>query len=111
MIEIEKLSERDPSKYKTEELHESSHLLIDGIKLAKKIGELVKWITNLHANEGRPMPKSLLLTICRLIEVLKGFQSIFRQNLVQIVYIILLNLQVLTHKANQLLIHIKVMII
>lgn len=108
MIEIKKLIKKDLSKFKTEELYDSCYLLIDGIKLIKKIAELVKWITNLHANEGRPMTKSILLVICKLIEVLKGFQFTCRHNLVQLTYVILLNLQVLTHRGLGLLIHIKV---
>lgn len=109
MIEIQKLTRKDSKKFKGEQLHDSCNLLIDGIKLLKKIGELVKWITNLHANEGQPMTKSVLLALCRLTEILKGFQFIFKDNLIPLVYIMLLNSQHLTHKAHSLLVQIKVL--
>lgn len=83
-------------------------MLVEGVKLIKKISEIVKWITNLHANEGRPMVKSVLLEVCKLIEVLKLIQLIYQQNLIPLTYIVFLNLQFLTHKVHQLLSKIKV---
>lgn len=108
MLEIEKLNTQNMSGFNVKSLQEKCYLLTQGLKLVKKISELVKWITNLHANEGRPMVVSVLLSVCRLIEVLKGFQFIFQKNLLSLVYISLLVCQQLTHKLLTLVHNSKV---
>lgn len=108
MTEITNITKKDMSHLRLKHLQKACDLLIDGIKLVKKISELVKWITNLHADEGRPMAKSVSLALCRLIEVLKAMQFTFQRNLLPLVYIILLISQHLTHKALTLLVSIKV---
>lgn len=89
-------------------LQSKCNLLIEGVKLAKKISELVKWITNLHADEERPMTMSVLLALCKLIEVLKSFQFIFHKNISVVVYVMLLVRQQLTYKALLLIRNYKV---
>lgn len=89
-------------------LQSKCNLLIEGIKLAKKISELVKWTTNLHADEERPMTMSVLLALCKLIEILKSFQFIFYKNMSSLVYVTLLVRQQLTHKALLLIRNYKV---
>lgn len=76
--------------------------------MIKKICELIKWVLNLHANEGRPMAKSVLLALCKLVEVLKGFESVFNRNMLQLTYIILLISQHLNHKGLYILGNLKV---
>ncbi|GJQ84460.1 hypothetical protein Trydic_g21021 [Trypoxylus dichotomus] len=76
-------------------------------KITKKICELIKWVTNLHANEGRPMTKTVLLALCKLIEVLKGFRFVFDRNMLRLTYMILLISQHLNHKALCILANVK----
>lgn len=108
MLEIERLNSQNMSGFNVKNLQEKCHLLTQGIKLMKKISELVKWITNLHADERRPMVVSVLLALCRLVEVLKSFQFIFHRNILSLVYISLLVCQQLTHKLLTLLHSLKV---
>lgn len=108
MLEVESLNLQNMSGFNTKNLQEKCHLLTRGIKLMKKISELVKWITNLHAGEGRPMVVSVLLALCRLIEVLKSFQFIFHKNILSLVYISLLVCQQLTHRLLTLVHNLKV---
>lgn len=89
------------------DLQECSGLFLDGIKLLKKISECIKWITNLHADEGRPMPKSVLLNLCKMVEILVSYQFVFRRNILPISYVIPLISQQLTHKALAFLANIK----
>lgn len=96
------------NEFNIKSLQAKCNLLIDGIKLVKKISELVKWITNLHADEERPMTVSVLLAVCRLVEALKGFQFVIHKNMLPLVYVILLVHQHLTHKALMLIHNLKV---
>lgn len=70
-----------------------------GIKLMKKTSGIIKWITNLHAAEGKPMTKSVVLDLCRLIELLKGFQYTFQRHIMPLVHCILLVSQFISHQA------------
>lgn len=108
MIEIDKLSHHDLSSFEGKHLQKASNLLIEAIKFVKKISEIVKWIANLHADKGRPMSKSVLVALCRLVEILKCFQFIFHEKLLPLVYIISLISQQLSHKALTILRNIRV---
>lgn len=99
MLNIEALNKQNINELDARALQFKCSLLIEGIKLAKKISELVKWITNLHAAEERPITITVLLALCKLIEILKSFQFIFHKNLSPLVYVMLLVRQHLTHKA------------
>lgn len=103
MLNIEALNKQNVSELDAKGLQSKCNLLIDGIKLTKKISESVKWITNLYADEERPMTMSVLLAICKLIEILKCFQFIFYKNMSPLVYVMLLVRQQLTHKALSLI--------
>lgn len=108
MFEILTVTKKDMSHFKLKHLQKTCATLIDGIKLVKKISELIKWITNLHANEGRPMAKSVSLDLCKLTEVLKAMQCIFQSHRSSLVYLLMLISQHLTHKILTKLITIKV---
>lgn len=108
LIEIERVTKMDMSRFEVKHLQEMTNLLIDGIKLVKKISEMVKWIINLHADKGRPMSKSVVMALCRLIEVMKCFQFMFHKKMLPLVYAVLLISQHLSHKALTLLRNIRV---
>lgn len=108
VLNVEGLNKQNINELDAKALQSNCNLLIEGIKLAKKISELVKWITNLHADEERPMTMSVLLSLCKLIEVLKSFQFIFHKNMSTLVYVMLLVRQQLTHKALSLIRNYKV---
>lgn len=77
----------------------------------KRISGLVKWITNLHAAEGKPMTKSVVMDLCRLIELLKGFQLTFQRHIIPLVHCIILVTQHISHQALQLISATKVSIL
>lgn len=54
------------------------------------------------------MTMSVLLALCKLIEILKSFQFIFHKNVSPLVYVTLLVRQHLTHKALSLIHNYKV---
>lgn len=108
VLNIEALTQQNVNELDAKGLQIKCNLLIEGVKLAKKISELVKWITNLHADEEKPMTISVLLAICKLIEILKIFQFVFQRNMATLVYVMLLVRQQLTHKALALIRSFKV---
>lgn len=65
----------------------------------KRTSGIVKWITNLHAVEGKPMTKSVVLELCKMVEVMKGLQIVFQRHIVPLVHIIFLVTQHITHQA------------
>lgn len=77
----------------------------------KRTSGIVKWITNLHAAERKPMTKSIVMDICRLIELLKGFQFTFQRHIIPIVHCILLVSQHISHQALSVIAATKVIII
>lgn len=101
---------KNPSAFKPKNLQSICDLLIDGIKLVKKVNELVKWIMNLHADIQKPMTKAVLLSVCKLIEVLKVLQFTFEKQFSSLNQTMVLVTQHLTHKALTILITIKVRI-
>ncbi|XP_022901254.1 WASH complex subunit 4 [Onthophagus taurus] len=107
MVDINSLTKVNMSQLQVHHLNEACNLLIDGVKMSKKFCELLKWITNLHADEGKPMSKSVLVVLCKLIEILKSFQFIFTNHQLPLTYILLMIMQHLNHKALSILINIK----
>ena len=56
--------------------------------LSYNIGNLVRTTLNLHSEQGKPMTKSGVLAICKLIELLKCIQYTFhRQSMTVATYI------------------------
>ncbi|KAG5896826.1 hypothetical protein JTB14_032067 [Gonioctena quinquepunctata] len=90
LMEMEKIGKLNTKQYK-----------------AKKISTSVMTTLNLHADKDLPLTKSVLLAICRLIEVLKCIPIILRKNMMTITYVVLLITQHLSHKALGLLSNIR----
>ncbi|KAB0801554.1 hypothetical protein PPYR_05908 [Photinus pyralis] len=99
MSELVHVTEMDMTHLQINYLQNVADTFINGIRLVKKISELVKWITNMHVDAERPMTKSTLLALCRLVEVLKAIQFIFQKNLLPLIYVITLITQHLAYKA------------
>ena len=102
------MASQDMSNFRFKHLNDACLLIIEGIKMIKKISELIKWMTNLHANEGRPMTKSVLLGICRLVEILKCFQYTVHNKMLPLTYVTSLLTQQLKYRALNILANIKV---
>lgn len=107
LIELEHFSKLDTNNIKLRELQAIVASLDNGLKLLKKIRFSVQWMLNIHAEKNLPLQKSVLLSICRLIEILKCIPLIFKKNIVALTYIILLTTQHLCYKALSLLNNIK----
>lgn len=56
------------------------HIGVEGLQLIDQIKFYIDNILHLHGMHGRPMTKMLVLNICKLIELLKGIQSVFNRH-------------------------------
>jgi WASH complex subunit 7 len=54
--------------------------LLQGVQYACEIGHLLKTITNLHAALAKPMTKTAVLALCKLVELLKGIQHMYHRH-------------------------------
>ncbi|CAI8002431.1 WASH complex subunit 4 [Geodia barretti] len=70
------------------EVNSRASLFIQGMLLSYNIGNLVRTTLNLHSEQGKPMTRSGVLAICKLIELLKCIQYTFhRQSMTVATYI------------------------
>ncbi|CAG9826231.1 unnamed protein product [Diabrotica balteata] len=107
LMELEHISKLDTNNIKVRELQGIVMCLNNGLKLLKKISFSVQWTLNLHVDKNLPVQKSVLLSICKLVEVLKCIPLIFKKHMVSLTYIFLLTTQHLSHKALSLLNNIR----
>lgn len=81
------------------QLQDIMKILSEVLKLVKKINFNIQWILNIHADKNIAITKSVLLSVCRLIEILKCFNIIYSKHTVAITYILLIIIQHLSFKA------------
>ncbi|XP_015922482.2 WASH complex subunit 4 [Parasteatoda tepidariorum] len=67
-----------------EDLNRKCSLLLQGLKLAWTINHQVKTIMNLHVSLSKPMTKTCVLALCRMIEMIKGIEGTFHRHSVVI---------------------------
>lgn len=99
---MNKAIKQDMTTLDLKHIQEATEIMIEGMKILKKISELIKWILGLHANQNVPIGKSHLLAFCRLIETLKCFKMLLLKNLMPQTYLIMLISQHLTYKVLSL---------
>lgn len=52
-------------------------ILFQGVQYACEISHLLKTVTNLHVTLAKPMTKTSVLALCKLVELLKGIQHMY----------------------------------
>ncbi|XP_071809991.1 WASH complex subunit 4-like [Asterias amurensis] len=62
-----------------EDLTHKCNLFIHGLLFAFNISNLVRTVMNLHAHMNKPMTKTAVLALCRLIEMLKSIEHTFHR--------------------------------
>ncbi|XP_022098788.1 WASH complex subunit 4-like [Acanthaster planci] len=62
-----------------EDLTHKCNLFIHGLLFAYNISNLVRTVMNLHAHMNKPMTKTAVLALCRLIEMLKSIEHTFHR--------------------------------
>ncbi|XP_056631164.1 WASH complex subunit 4 [Diorhabda sublineata] len=107
LMELEKISKLDTNNIKSGDFNSIVNSLNNGIKLLKKINFSVQWILNLHADKNLPLQKSVLLSVCKLIELLKCIPLICKKYTITLTHIILLTTQHLSYKTLALVTAIR----
>ncbi|XP_070557659.1 WASH complex subunit 4-like isoform X2 [Ptychodera flava] len=75
MVKIE--SNLSKGKTLVQELNNRCTLFIQGLMYAYNISHLIRTVMNLHVTMNRPMTRTAVLSMCRLIEMLKSIQYTF----------------------------------
>ncbi|EDV25801.1 uncharacterized protein TRIADDRAFT_24562 [Trichoplax adhaerens] len=83
MVQMEsELLSRD--KETSADLNRRYKLLVQGVTFANKLSLLVRAVLNMHIVLGKPMSKSSVLSICRVVEMLKAIDHTFHRRSVVI---------------------------
>ncbi|XP_026472062.1 WASH complex subunit 4-like [Ctenocephalides felis] len=77
ILEISAILQEGANNLKLEHLTQRTHLLLQGLTHACYLNYTIKSITNLHMAQNKPMTKSCLLSVCKLVELLKAVHQIF----------------------------------
>lgn len=97
MVQIFSIGE---SNLNSVQMNHRMQLLGQGVKFASQINFIVTCFTSIHMSQGLPMTKSSLMVICKLIEILKGLQTTFRNHYASIAVSVNLIIQ---HLAFQII--------
>ncbi|XP_046405454.1 WASH complex subunit 4 [Ischnura elegans] len=80
MIHMETNIQQYSDQWKFEDLYNRCSLFLQGLQYACGISRLLKTVTNLHVYTAKPMTKTAVLAVCRLIELLKGIQHMYHRH-------------------------------
>ncbi|XP_021927247.1 WASH complex subunit 4 isoform X2 [Zootermopsis nevadensis] len=76
-LQMETTLKRDSTVLKLEDLNQRCDLFLQGVQYACEISHLLKTVTNLHVTLAKPMTKTSVLALCKLVELLKGIQHMY----------------------------------
>lgn len=107
IMEIEKVSQFKSSTLNIREIHIIINLVNRGLKLVRKINFMLKWMLNIYADKNLCFTKTVLVSICKLIESLKCIYNVYQRNAIRISYILLMTIQHLSHKALSVLLNTR----
>ncbi|XP_049805094.1 WASH complex subunit 4 [Schistocerca nitens] len=77
MIQMEALLKSEHQNLKIEDISHRCNVFLQGVQYACWINHIVKTVTNLHVSLSKPMTKTEVMALCRLIELLKGIQHTY----------------------------------
>ncbi|XP_076340851.1 strumpellin and WASH-interacting protein isoform X2 [Tachypleus tridentatus] len=83
MIRMELAAQPDGERL-LEDLNHRTSLLVQGLMLSWSISNQVKTVMNLHVTLAKPMTKTSVLALCRMIEMLKAIEATFHKHTMHI---------------------------
>lgn len=86
------------SKLKLSDCQERCQIFTGGVVLAYSITDTINWITNIHAAEGKPINRTVLMCLFRLNSLVKAISYTFRLHSDKINYCIRLIIQCLQYQ-------------
>jgi WASH complex subunit 7 len=83
-------------------------ILLQGVHYAFEISCVLKTITNLHVTLEKPMTKTAVLALCKLVELLKGIQHMYHRHCMTITESVNHVVQHLAYQALSIIVSAKV---
>lgn len=74
IIQLNVVLSHETSNLTLEDLKKQCTILMIGVKLACEISKQLKTLMNLHAALGKPMTKTVVLSLCKMVELLKSIE-------------------------------------
>lgn len=84
MVQVETALHKESTNLKLEDINNICSLLLQGVQLACGMSRLLRTLTNLHVALAKPMSRSSVAALCRLVEVLQGVRSMYHRHSVSI---------------------------
>lgn len=107
MIQMETTLKQDSTVLKLEDLNRRCDLFLQGVHNACDISCLLKTVTNLHVTLEKPMTKTAVLALCKLVELLKGIQHMYHRHYMNIAESINHVVQHLAYQALSIIVSAK----
>ncbi|XP_063238126.1 WASH complex subunit 4 isoform X2 [Bacillus rossius redtenbacheri] len=79
-VQLEATLKQESTSLKLEDLSHRCNLYLQGLQHAGYVRCLAQTLTNLHVSLSRPMPKTAVASLCRLVELVKGVQQAFHRH-------------------------------
>lgn len=105
MIDIERVTKKrylQPSN-----LQEICNLFLDTLKFTHKLNAQIRLLINIHTEKPITMTKSVLSSLCKFIELLKGIELLFVRNYSALSNLLIMLTQQLSYKALTILQNIR----
>nr|CAD7441834.1 unnamed protein product [Timema bartmani] len=83
-IQLESTLQQESLSLKLEDLNQRCDLFLQGVQYASNISQLLKTITNLHVSLAKPIMKTAVIALCKLVELLKGIEHTYHRNYMSI---------------------------
>ncbi|KAG8329873.1 hypothetical protein J6590_077175 [Homalodisca vitripennis] len=77
IIQMESTLKKDLSHFKFDEIKIRCNLYLEGVQLSLKMHKLLTSLTNLHGSMAKPMTKSSVIGLCRLVELVKTVRETY----------------------------------
>lgn len=108
VIQISTLLEVQERKNLTlDDLKNQCTVLLNGVKLAGEVSFHLKTVMNLHAALGKPMTKTVVLALCKLVELLKSIERTYQHHYFRIAQSVNHVLQYLNYQILNIIINAK----
>uniref|UniRef100_A0A1B6CFX9 WASH complex subunit 4 N-terminal domain-containing protein n=1 Tax=Clastoptera arizonana TaxID=38151 RepID=A0A1B6CFX9_9HEMI len=107
-VQIEVCLQQDLCNFKSEDMKIMCNLLCEGVQLSSKMQCFLNTLTNLHGALGKPMTKSCVIILCKLVENVKAMQYMYSRHSVVIAKAVHHMIQRFTYQALSIIATVKV---
>lgn len=107
VLNMENMFSLNHHKLSAAEMNLHAKTLLDGLDLASKINFSMLTLINLHLSLGIPLPKSMLMSLFEIIEVMKALKNAVTRNRNQIISSVNMIIQHLMFQASSSISEVK----